>query len=53
MELAGIHGQLDALVLDLRELDTQLGILSRQGEQKQGVGNGWPPMDRTGRGRRR
>ncbi|MHC2016250.1 hypothetical protein [Methylobacterium sp. CM6247] len=53
MELAGIHGQLDALLLRLRELGTQFGILGGEGEQEQGVGNGGPPMDRAGRGRRR
>lgn len=42
--LACIHCQLDALVLHLRELSAQLGVLGRQGEQKQSVGNGWPPM---------
>ncbi|WP_156629552.1 hypothetical protein [Methylobacterium sp. Leaf85] len=43
MQLAGIHSQLDALVLDLREMGAQLGVLGRQSEQKQSVGNGWPP----------
>ena len=53
MKLARVHGQLDALVLDLRKLSAQLGVLGRQGEQKQSVGNGGPPMGRAGRGRRR
>lgn len=45
MELAGIHGRLDALVLNLRELGTELGVLGRQGEQEQGsetAGLPWP-----------
>ncbi|MHC2021371.1 hypothetical protein [Methylobacterium sp. CM6247] len=40
VKLAGIHSQLDAPVLNLRELSAQLGVLGRQGEQKQSVGNG-------------
>ncbi|MCJ2131515.1 hypothetical protein [Methylobacterium sp. E-045] len=29
VKLASIHGQLDALVLDLREMGAQLGVLGR------------------------
>ena len=53
LKLASIHGQLNALVLCLCELGPKLGIIGRQGQQEQGVGNGWPPRDRAGRGRRR
>jgi hypothetical protein len=53
MKLACVDRQFNALVLDFRELGTQLGVLGRQSEQEQGVGNGGPPTGRSGRGRRR
>lgn len=53
MKLACVDRPFNALVLDFRELGTQLGVLGRQSEQEQGVGNGGPPTGRSDRGRRR
>lgn len=43
VKFAGIHRQLDALVLDLGQLKPQLGVLGRRGEEEGIDGDGWPP----------